>query len=223
MYLSGLPTTHSPDFDVTVPNEACSPVLVDCCVASEPSCVADDAVLDDEAVVEDAAVSEDEAVGGVCVVCDDPWSTAPLDAVEDAVEIAGDGSSYSPEAAEVAVFDDDAVEDGWDQVWSPIPLEVAGAVVVVGVSEEPVVEVGTEGVNPSSSEPLHSRLKSLPGLKPSSEPLHSRLKPFSTTPVSSDPLHSRDKPPWSPVPLEVPVVGGVQPWLPVPLDGGVQL
>jgi hypothetical protein len=41
----------------------------------------------------------------------------------------------------VAVFDEEAVEEGWDEVWSPEPLEVVGVVVAV-----------------DSSEPLHSRL-----------------------------------------------------------------
>lgn len=160
-YLFGLPITHAPDFDVTVPNVACSPVLVDVCVASDPPCVAEDSVLDEEAidgcavldedagdcsVFEDESVFEEEAVEEVCV------SPVPPDVAvsdEDVVEVDGLVSPLSPEAAEVAVSDDEAVDEGWP--WSPVPLDVDGAVVVVGA-----VEVSVDGS--SSSDPLHSRL-----------------------------------------------------------------
>ncbi|KAE8978058.1 hypothetical protein PR003_g25760 [Phytophthora rubi] len=68
-----------------VPNVAWAPLLVllvDVCVAFEPSCVADWAVVEEDAVdcpvVDDDAVSAEEAVDEVCVTRDEAWSTFPL-------------------------------------------------------------------------------------------------------------------------------------------------
>lgn len=123
------------------------------------------------------------------------------------------------------MFDDEAVEvAGCDQPWSPVPLETVDGAVLA----EAAVDVHVVACEPStSSDPLHSRLSPVSGIKLSSEPLHSRLSPASGVKVSSEPLHSRLK--------SVPGVDTLSseplhsrlsapyPWLPLdsPLDGDV--